>query len=125
MRTLVELGGKTSDASPAALERRLAAGDERGFWLDIEAPEEEDYEILQDVFHFHHLTVEDVRQQNQRPKVDRFGDYAFAVLFTTDRDARTGSVAFHEHHLYLGRAWLISVHHEPAPFLDDLRRQFL
>ena len=38
------------------------------FWLDLERPSEDDFEILRDVFGFHPLAVEDSEQFDQRAK---------------------------------------------------------
>jgi magnesium transporter len=119
-RTLVSTSGELSEVSLDDFRRRLEAG-EKGFWLDIEGPEEADYELLLDGFGFHMLTVDDVRVQNQRPKLDEFPGYAFAVLFTAR--LADDELMVNEHHMYLSEHWLVTVHHEPAPALDALRRR--
>jgi magnesium transporter len=119
MRTLVTTAGECTEVSVEDVRRRLAEGDGTGFWLDIERPEEADYRLLLDDFRFHPLTVEDVQQQNQRPKLDQFSGYAFTVLFTAE--LAVDELAIHEHHLYVSERWLVSVHHEPARPLEDVR----
>ncbi len=79
--------GRIADAGPDQITASLAAARESGFWLDIAAPGEDDYRLLEDLFKFHPLTIEDVRQQNQRPKVDEYPDYNFAVVFQADWSA--------------------------------------
>src|SRR6266508_2406940 len=120
VRTLVTVDGQLSEVSADDITRRLLA-DEGEFWLDVERPEDADYDLLLDAFGFHPLTVEDVRQQNQRPKLVQFAGYAFAVLFTIT--LRDDQMDFREHHLYLSKRCLVSVHQEPAPALEDLRRR--
>jgi magnesium transporter len=120
VRTLLTAAGSGGPVSIDEVRRRLSAGD-LGFWLDIERPEDADYDLLLDGFGFHPLTVDDVRVQNQRPKIDEFSGYVFAVLFTVD--PLDSGLAFREHHLYLCAHWLVTVHHEPAPALDQLRRR--
>jgi magnesium transporter len=101
--------------------RRRVDANETGFWLDIEGPGQAEYGLLLDAFGFHPLTVDDVRQQNQRPKLDEFPGYKFAVLFAAD--LRGDKLAFRELHLYLSHRWFITVHDEPAPALADVRRR--
>jgi magnesium transporter len=121
MLTLVTAaGGESAHVSADDVRRRLA-GQDGGFWLDIERPEPADYDLLLHDFGFHALTVEDVRGQNQRPKLDQFPGYAFAVLFTAEPGG--GELAFREHHLYLSKGRLVTVHHEPAPLLDGVRQR--
>src|SRR5205814_844259 len=70
---------------------------------------------------FHPLTLEDVRHQNQRPKLDEYPGYVFLVLFTAELKAKRLQVR--EHHLYLSGQYLVSVHLEPSDPLDRLRER--
>jgi magnesium transporter len=117
VRHLVRADGRQAFVTPEEVRSVIVSG-ETGYWLDIERPEEADYALLQDGFKFHPLTIDDVRQQNQRPKVDEFPGYKFVVLFAPE--VVRGELTFHEHHLYLSHDWLVTVHHEPAPPLVDL-----
>src|SRR2546429_363469 len=51
------------------------------FWLDLERPSEDDFEILRDVFGFHPLAVEDSEQFDQRAKLDDYDDFVFLVVY--------------------------------------------
>lgn len=106
----------TSFSTPSndELARRLAEK-KLGFWLDIEAPDDEDFAALGDVFKFHQLTIEDVRHQNQRPKFDEFKAYDFMVVFSCSLDG--DQITYREHHLYLAHDFLVTVHQEPEPAL--------
>jgi len=120
VRTLATASGQCVDVSVEEMERRMQAKEDR-FWLDIEGPEEADYRLLLDTFGFHPLTVDDVRQKNQRPKLDEFPGYKFAVLFGADLVGE--HLAFREHHLYLSHHWLVTIHDEPSAPLGDVRRR--
>jgi magnesium transporter len=119
MRTLFTIQGRVGDALTADIKSRLAAADKEGFWLDIEAPTGEDYELLADAFRFHPLTIEDIQHQNQRPKVDEYPEYNFAVIFLADWQGE--EMAFLEHFLFVGPSYLVSVHHDPARALAALQ----
>jgi magnesium transporter len=119
MRTLITTSGQSTAVDNHAIARCQAEAREAGLWLDIEAPDAEDFDLLQNTFHFHALTIEDIQHQNQRPKVDEYPDYNFAVVFQAAWDA--DEVAFREHHLYVGPHYLISVHVEPSPPLKELQ----
>jgi magnesium transporter len=120
-RTLVSAKGERAEVSVEDVLRRLAAGDESRFWLDIEHPSEADYDLLLNGFHFHPLTIEDVQHQNQRPKLEQYPGYTFVVLFAAQCEG--DELALREHHLYHCDQWLVSVHQEPAPELDQLRQR--
>src|SRR5690242_10738412 len=91
---------------------------EMGFWLDIEAPDDSDYDLLEHTFKFHPLTIEDIKHQEQRPKVDEYPDYNFTVIFQALW--QDDNVVFREHHLYVGSHYLITVHQEKSPALLEV-----
>jgi magnesium transporter len=99
------------------LERCLAHP-EQAFWLDIESPADDDFRLLEHTFHFHPLTLEDIRHLNQRPKLEDYEGYSFAVLFAVDW--REEALTMREIHLYVGERYLVSVHLEPSPELKEL-----
>ena len=119
MRTLLTINGRHMSVDDADIERCFAACAQDGLWLDIEAPNEADFRLLEQTFKFHALTLEDIRHQNQRPKVDEYPDYNFAVIFAAEW--REDEIASLEHHLYIGPTYLITVHQEPAPMLSELQ----
>jgi magnesium transporter len=121
LRTLITTAGKRQSTATDEIVRCFAEAGELGFWLDIEKPDADDYELLQKTFKFHPLTIEDIEHQNQRPKVDEYADYNFTVIFTAvwERD----DIAMREHHLFVGPHYLITVHHEPAAELAALQQR--
>ena len=121
MRTLFTTSGQALKTDHSEITRCFAAAHADGFWLDIEAPTEEDYRLLEDTFKFHQLTIEDIRHQNQRPKVDEYPTYNFAVIMQATWDG--ADLIFLEHHLYIGANYLVSVHIEPAPPLEHLQNR--
>jgi len=119
LRTLITTGGKQESTATDEIVRCFNAAPEAGFWLDIEAPDESDFHLLEQTFKFHALTIEDIRHQDQRPKVDEYTDYNFTVLFVAEwqRD----EILLREHHLFVGPHYLITVHNEPSAQLKDLQ----
>jgi magnesium transporter len=119
MRTLLTTEGRSDANDVATVTQCFANAHIQGLWLDIESPDADDYQLLQETFKFHPLTIEDIQHQNQRPKVDEYPDYNFAVIFQADWQG--DDVAFREHHLFVGPHYLISVHLDPAPVLTALQ----
>lgn len=120
MRTLFTADGHSREVDPSTVQRLLAAP-HQVFWLDMQAPDDDDYRLLSDTFKFHQLTIEDVKHQNQRPKLDGYDGYVFAVLFVIALDGE--EVSFREHHLYIAPDYLVSVHQEPEPSFDTLNER--
>jgi magnesium transporter len=113
------IGGKADTTDVGAIIQCFTDAHKEGLWLDIEDPDADDYKLLEETFKFHPLTIEDIQHQNQRPKVDEYPEYNFAVIFQADWVG--DDVAFREHHLFVGPNYLISVHLEPSPVLAALQ----
>ena len=118
MRTLITTEGKQPANVDDDIVRCFEESPSMGFWLDIEGPDDADYALLEETFKFHALTIEDIKHQNQRPKVDEYPDYNFVVLFQALWD--NDQVAVLEHHLYVGPTYLITVHQEHSPALIEV-----
>ncbi len=97
---------------------RQALADEQGLlWVDIEGPEDQEIELLLEVFELHPLTVEDFIMPNVRPKVEDFERYLFVVLQGLKRvDGRFRPV---ELDVCVGNNFLITVRTEPIKSIDD------
>ncbi len=123
MRNLFTTDGHVEDASHVEIQRCFKDAHAKGFWLDIEAPTDEDYHLLESTFKFHPLAIEDIKHQDQRPKVEEYADYNFAVIFQADWHQDADDVGLHEHHLFVGPNYLVSVHLDPAPAIEELQRR--
>ena len=49
-------------------------------WIDMKDPNDKDRELLKSEFHVHPLALEDVAEDDQRPKVVEYGEYIYFVL---------------------------------------------
>jgi magnesium transporter len=120
VRTLITTkGASLDDPSDKAIAARLKVCHEDGFWLDIQGPVEDDFVLLEKIFGFHHLTIEDIQHQDQRPKLEEYKGYTFIVIFTgvlTPDD----DVKFQEHHMYLSKDYLVTVRDEPTEIVTAL-----
>ena len=118
LRTVITTTGKTETTDDAEVLQCFSEAQRLGFWLDLEAPDEADYNLLENGFKFHPLTIEDIKHQEQRPKVDEYPDYNFTVIFQAlwEHD----DVVLREHHLYVGPNYLITVHQEQSPQLTEV-----
>jgi magnesium transporter len=122
MRTLVTTKGAFHEPTVHTLKDHLLKCHEEGFWMDIEAPDEQDFEILAEAFDFHPLTIEDVKHGGQRPKLEEYQGYSFMVLFEAILK-KGGGLDFEEYFLFLANDYLVTVHRDPQPHLTDLRKR--
>src|SRR5436190_6813329 len=91
-------------------------------WVDLESstPEETKY-VLEDVFHFHPLSIEDAVMVSTAPKVeeygpkddDKFTPYLFMVIHAVDYSRTDGVFATSELNFFLGKNFLITYHDVP------------
>ena len=91
-------------------------------WVDLEKPAaEETKSVLEDVFHFHPLSIEDCVMLSPSPKVeeyspkeeDRFAPYLFMVIHAVDYSRKDGVFATSELNFFLGRNFLVTYHEAP------------
>ncbi|TMC14668.1 MAG: magnesium/cobalt transporter CorA, partial [Chloroflexi bacterium] len=120
MRTLITIKGAFHEPKPSDIAKHLNKCEDEGFWLDVEAPDKDDYEMLTKAFDFHPLTIDDVKHGNQRPKLEEYKGYSFMVLF--DASLKGDSIDFDETYLYLAKHYLVTIHRRPLPLLLALRK---
>src|SRR5437867_6537072 len=73
---------RTRAEEPVVLARRAPAElSANGLtWIHLDAPDQERASELAERFGWHPLDLEDVLSKRQRPKIDAYPDYLFAVL---------------------------------------------
>jgi magnesium transporter len=92
-------------------------------WIDLENPTPEDTKfILEDLFHFHPLSIEDCVTESQSPKVeeyapskadDKFAPYLFMVIHAVDYSRQGCVFATSELDFFLGKNFLVTYHTMP------------
>lgn len=91
-------------------------------WVDLENPTAEEAKfLLEDVFHFHPLSIEDCVSVSPSPKVeeyvpkeeDRFSPYLFMVIHAVDYSRKDGVFATSELNFFLGKNFLVTYHDVP------------
>jgi len=88
-------------------------------WLDVQDPGPEELSLLMEKFGFHHLALEDVVRAQQRAKVDEYKGYLFVVVYGVVAGAEPTEFRPVEVDLFIGRNYLVSVHHGRLPALED------
>src|SRR5471032_59608 len=103
-------------------------------WIDLEAPtKEEVYTILESVFHFHPLSIEDCVTVSQSPKVeeytpkedDHFTPYLFMVIHAVDYSRQDGLFATSELDFFLGKNFLVTYHEKPLRSVSSVEERAL
>lgn len=82
-------------------------------WIDLDNPtDEETREVLEGLFHFHPLSIEDCMAVSQLPKIEDYEDYLFMVMHAVDFN-RQDKFSTTELNLFLGKDYLITYHEQP------------
>ncbi|HEX2948684.1 MAG TPA: magnesium/cobalt transporter CorA [Armatimonadota bacterium] len=93
-------------------------------WVDCEHPDDDELSQLASTFSFHPLSMEDVRNQHQRSKVDKYDDYYFFVLRSIDYYPRSHRVDSVQLDLFIGRNYLVSIHADTIPAIAQAHRRW-
>ena len=89
-------------------------------WVNLFAPTaEETQAILEDVFSFHPLAIEDCLAVSRYPKIEDYEDYLYlvmhAVAFSKEDQFRTTELDF-----FIGKSFLVTHHSEPLPMVASV-----
>jgi magnesium transporter len=100
------------DLEPEAL--RLVHGD-KGLivWVDLDNPTDEETKmVLEGLFQFHPLAIEDCLTPSPLPKIEDYEDYLFMVTHAVDYN-REEKFASTELDLFMGKEFLVTFHRTP------------
>ena len=89
-------------------------------WVDIEAAKEEELAILDEIFSFHDLAIEDCIFPSQ-PKIDEFSDHLFIVIYgllDAEREITTEEI-----NMFVGQNYVVTVHEKPVPVLANIAKK--
>lgn len=95
----------------------LSLGADEILWVNLFSPKEKEWKLLEQTFSFHPLTIEDCMNQDQRPKVEDYGEYLFIVTQwanLADEELRTSELD-----IYISKNFIVTVHQEEIPVLQS------
>jgi magnesium transporter len=115
-------GTVVRDLHPRAIASVLASG-EGALWVDVDSTEHAQHALLEKLFRFHPLAIEDTLNPKTRVKYEEYDGYLFVVMRgmrfceeTPDPyDLETINFCF-----FLGPGWLVTVHAQQLALLDQL-----
>lgn len=115
IRTHVLSQGKLVNQDMALdLLRVVLYDDNVQIWVDMEkATPEENKAVLETVFDFHPLAIEDCVGVSERPKIDEYDNYVFMVIHAVDYINSLHVFQTTELNMFLGRNFLVTFHDEP------------
>jgi magnesium transporter len=104
-------------------------------WMDALESDAEAIRVMTDVFKFHPLAIEDTNNHHQRPKLTEYDGYVFLIvnaISVTGQPDEAGSrddsveaheLDFREVDMFVGRNYVVTVHLQDEPVIDEVRRR--
>jgi magnesium transporter len=120
-------GRVVRDTSEKALHAAVRDPDSV-FWLDMVKPSDEELSLLDDVFGFHPLAIEDSIQYAQRPKIESYnhiGDafrtgYFYMVFHGPDLKTFREKLRTKELDLFVSDRYLVTIHEEVMQSVEEM-----
>lgn len=95
-------------------------------WVDLASPTAEEAAILDRVFGFHELAIEDAVSESHHPKIEPYGGYLYLILHGIDFRVADEQFSTQDTDFFLGPNYLVTVH-DPAvrtiPEVQDVVRR--
>ena len=90
-------------------------------WVDLMAPGDAERRLLNDVFGFHALSVEDAVSALHFPKIETYPGYLYVVLHGIDAKPQHTQFATRDVDFFLGRNYLVTVHDGDSRSINTIR----
>jgi magnesium transporter len=113
-------GDLETDLNTAQIEKGLHSG--KGLlWVDLDTADPLGRELLEQVFSFHPLAIEDCYNSHlESPKIDDYDGYLFIEVQSIDYAIQSNRLVLTELGLFLGPNYVVSIHERQIPPVDDL-----
>jgi magnesium transporter len=95
-------------------------GRDEFFWLDLKDPSDDDLALAGALLGLHELALEDTREFDQRPKLDRYHDTVLLVYWSARVPSEEPGIEPIEVHLHISGGFLLTVRRAECIALDDL-----
>lgn len=123
--------GQVSKETDEATLHRVLRDPKARFWVDMEKPTDEEIALLDEVFGFHPLAIEDTTQYSQRPKIESYnhvGDacqqgYFYLVIHGPDQETFKEKLRTKEVDMFVSERYLVTVHEEMMSAITDVRNR--
>jgi magnesium transporter len=88
--------------------------DDAQIWIDLEQASHDDHKtLLEGMFNFHPLAIEDCVSPSEQPKVEEYDGYLFLVMHAVDYSAQEHRFETNELNIFIGKNFLVTYHDRP------------
>jgi magnesium transporter len=95
-------------------------------WVDVDSTQRHQHAVLEKIFNFHPLAIEDTLNPANRGKLEDYGGYLFAVVRGVKFQDETDDpydIATYNQYFFLGKNYLVTVHAEPSPSIGEIAKR--
>jgi magnesium transporter len=97
-----------------------------GLWVDIDSGDRTQHALLEKIFGFHHLAIEDTLSPKTRVKLEEYGGYLFIVVRAVRLDTKTDDpydIETFNLYAFLGQGYLVTVHGPVAHAVEQVKER--
>lgn len=92
----------------------MVVDEDAQIWVDLEqATAEETKTMLEGIFNFHPLAIEDCISPSEQPKIDEYEGYVFMVIHAVDYSHSEHQFQTTELNMFIGKNLLVTYHDRP------------
>ena len=117
-------GQVSRNLHPAKLAEALKEGGQ--LWVDIDSNDRAQHALLEKVFGFHPLAIEDTLSPKTRVKLEEYGATVFIVVRSVRFDSKTDDpydLDTINLYCFMGPRFLVTVHGEPVRAIEEIRQR--
>ena len=102
--------GKILQTKDPTLLQKSLADPTQYFWLDLDAPTEEELSLLDELFHFHPLAIKAVKELVGIPKIDIYENYILLVLHRVFYHFESEECELREFEVFFSERFIVTIH---------------
>ena len=109
---------------PQRIMEALKEGGE--LWVDIDSNDRAQHALLEKLFSFHPLAIDDTLSPKTRVKIEEYGNYLFLVVRSVSLDDKTDDpydISTVNLYCFLAPHCLVTVHSAPVRAVDEVRQR--
>src|ERR1044071_166628 len=118
------IGAVEEGLRPQRLMEAMKEGGE--LWVDIDSNDRAQHALLEKLFNFHPLAIDDTLSPKTRVKIEEYGNYLFLVVRSVSLDTRTDDpydIDTVNLYCFLAPHCLVTVHGAPVRAVDEVRQR--
>jgi magnesium transporter len=117
-------GQLIQEQRPNAL-KEIANSGQGSLWVDIDSSDRRQVALLEHVFNFHPLAIEDVLNPSSRVKLEEYPEHLFAIIrgvrFCEETPEDPYDIETHNLYFFLTRNVLVTAHAEHVPSIEVVK----